>query len=278
MPLASTGELLETAMADAAGMAAFNVITLEHAEAVVLGAERAGHAVIMQISENAIAFHQGQTLPLAAACAQIAYVARVPVALHLDHVEDRALLDDLDDTVVSSVMFDASALDYEKNVAATLAVVRWAHERGLHVEAELGKIGGKDGAHAPGVRTDPSEAAEFVAGTGVDSLAVAVGSSHAMTDRSAQLDLHMVARLKDAVDVPLVLHGSSGVSDDSLRAAVAAGMVKINVGTALNIAYTDAARATLQDASIVDPRRYIKRAREAMADTVEHYLRVIAEP
>lgn len=271
-----TGVLLEAARANRHGVGAFNVITLEHAEAVVLGAERARCSVILQISENAIAFHDGNLAPIAAACSELARAAAVPVAVHLDHVKDRQLFEGLKHTHVSSVMFDASELPYEDNVAATAEVVRWARGHRVHVEAELGEVGGKDGAHAPGVRTDPAEAARFVALTDVDSLAVAVGSSHAMTDRTADLDLALIARLREAVPVPLVLHGSSGVSDDSLRAAITAGMVKINIGTALNIAYTHSVRAGLIDPALVDPRKFLRGAREAMASRVQHLLAVVA--
>ena len=131
-------------------------------------------------------------------------------------------------------------------------------------------------AHAAGVRTDPAEAADYVRRTGVDALAVAVGSSHAMTSRSAALDHVLIARLRDAVPVPLVLHGSSGVPDDELRRAVAAGMVKINVGTALSIAFTGAVRDSLErNRSVVDPRSYLAEARDAMASTVRQLISVL---
>ena len=176
---------------------------------------------------------------------------------------------------MSSVMFDASHLDYDGNVAATRAAADWAHDRGLHLEAELGEVGGKDGAHAPGVRTDPHQAAAFVAATGVDSLAVAVGSSHAMTTRTARLDHELIARLRAAVPVPLVLHGSSGVGDDELRAGVAAGIIKVNIGTILNVAFTGAVRAVLEDAAVVDPRKYLAPARDRMAEAVARMVAVL---
>jgi fructose-bisphosphate aldolase class II len=172
-------------------------------------------------------------------------------------------------------MFDASSREYEDNVAATRAAAQWAHDRGLWFEAELGEVGGKDGAHAPWVRTDPQEAAEFVARTNADGLAVAVGSSHAMVRREATLDMDLIARLAEAVPVPLVLHGSSGVPPDQLEAAVAAGIVKVNIGTALNIAFTHAIRDSLADAQLVDPRKYLRPARAAMTDSVEQMLRLL---
>lgn len=276
MPLIPTGELVAQARADGRGIGAFNAICLEHAEAIAMGAEAAGQSAIIQISENAVKFHRRQLGPLALACAQVARESSAALALHLDHVEDIELLHQAADFGFGSVMYDGSTLPYSDNVAATRDAVQWGHANGVWVESELGEVGGKDGAHAPGVRTDPTEAASFVAATGVDGLAVAVGSSHAMLDRSAALDHPLITEIASAVGIPLVLHGSSGVPDDELRQAVAAGMVKINVGTALNIAFTGAVRGHLDDdAKVVDPRRYIAPGREAMADVVAHFLRVL---
>ncbi|MEV0120685.1 class II fructose-bisphosphate aldolase [Streptomyces sp. NPDC050703] len=278
MSLVSTGELVAEARAAGHGVAAFNVITLEHAEAIALGAERAGVPAILQISENAVKFHRGRLAPIAAAATAVARSSSARLSLHLDHVTDVALLRAAHPEGFSSVMFDASKLSYEENVAATAEAVRWGRARGIWVEAELGKVGGKEGeapldAHAPGVRTDPAEAAAYVAATGVDALAVAVGSSHAMTERTAALDHALIASLAAAVPAPLVLHGSSGVPDDEIRRAVASGMVKINVGTALNTAFTGEVRAYLAaDAEGVDPRKYLVPAREAMAGTVADFL------
>ena len=276
MPLIPTGELVAQARANGRGIGAFNAICLEHAEAIAMGAEAAGQSAIIQISENAVKFHRRQLGPLAMACAQIARGSSAALALHLDHVEDIALLHQAADFGFGSVMYDGSTLAYEDNVVATRDAVEWGHSHGLWVESELGEVGGKDGAHAPGIRTDPTEAASFVAATGVDGLAVAVGSSHAMLDRSAALDHPLIAEIAAAVGIPLVLHGSSGVPDEELRQAVAAGMVKINVGTALNIAFTGAVRGYLDgQEKVVDPRKYIAQGREAMADVVARFIDVL---
>lgn len=250
------------------------MITLEHAEAIVEGAEAAGAPVILQISENAVKFRHGRLSPLARAAGETARLAAVPVSLHLDHVQSPELLRQAADCGFSSVMYDAAHLSYQDNVAATRDAADWAHRQGLWLEAELGQVGGKDGAaplsaHAPGARTDPEEARAFAAATGVDALAVAIGSSHAMTTRTARLDHDLLARLRGALDVPLVLHGSSGVSDPELRSAVAAGITKVNIGTALNSALTAAVRAHLAaDTRGVDPRAYLAQGRSAMARTV----------
>jgi fructose-bisphosphate aldolase class II len=174
-------------------------------------------------------------------------------------------------------MYDGSHLPYDLNVAATRRVTEHAHKAGVYVEAELGKVGGKDGAHAPGARTDPREAAAFVAATGVDALAVAVGSSHAMTERKAVLDLQLIARLKSALDVPLVLHGSSGVADDAIVAAIGSGMTKINVSTHLNGFFTRAVRDYLAaNPAVVDSRKYVKAGREALVPEVSRLLALFA--
>ena len=269
--------LASRAAAQSCAVGAFNVITLEHAEAIVAAAERAQLPVMVAVSHNAVRFH-GRLEPLAAACRELAAGSSAEVGLHLDHVEDLDLAERAAGAGFGSVMYDASMLPYAENVAATRAAAERLHGDGLWLESELGEVGGKDGVHAPGARTDPDEAAAYVAATGVDALAVAVGTSHAMAERTAQLDLPLIGRLAAAVAVPLVLHGSSGVPDDQLAAAVDAGIGKVNVGTQLNIAYTDAARRGLASDGGPDPRPWLREARNAMSDAVERLLRLLATP
>ena len=276
MPLVRTAELVRQGHA----IAAFNVITVEHAEAIAAAAERSGLPAILQISHNAVRYHGGALRPIAAASAAVAETSSATLALHLDHVEDPELLRQAPDAGFSSAMFDAGALLYTDNVDATRAAAEWAHAHGLWLEAELGHVGGKPdapaSAHAPGVRTDPDEAAAYVAATGVDALAVAVGSSHAMTERTAALDIELIAKLRDAIPVPLVLHGASGVATDQLRAAIAAGIAKVNIGTALNAAFTAALRAALEAGTSSDPRTYLAPARAAMTEIVAELLSVVS--
>lgn len=280
MTLVPTVELVNDAIRRGGVAAAVNVITLEHAEAVCTAATALNVPVILQISQNAVRFHHGQLGPIASATTEVARLAGVAVAVHLDHVTDDDLLTQAAANGFSSVMYDAGALPFAENVDRTARATRAAHRRGLWVEAELGYVGGKPGAaqsaHSAGVRTDPDEAADFVARTGVDALAVAVGSSHAMTARTATLDMELIRRLRQRLDVPLVLHGSSGVPDDQLCAAADAGIVKVNVGTALNVAMTCAVRDILaRDEHVVDPRGYLGPARQAMAETVGRLLSVL---
>ncbi|MER7564636.1 class II fructose-bisphosphate aldolase [Streptomyces sp. NPDC097941] len=281
MPLVTTGELVSRAAATRSAVAAFNVITLEHVEAVIAAAESLDAPVVLQVSENAVKFRHGRLLPLARAAVTAAQHAAVPVALHLDHVQSDGLLHQAADAGFGSVMYDAAHLPYAENLAATRAAADWAHTQGLWIEAELGEVGGKQGrppldAHAPGARTDPAEARAFIADSGVDALAVAVGSAHAMTERTATLDHDLLERLSAGLDVPLVLHGSSGVRDEELTAAVAGGIAKVNVGTALNLAMTGAIREFLAaHPEVVDSRKYLSAGRDAMVEAARRIIRLL---
>src|SRR4051794_7092581 len=257
MTAADIRQVLADARAQRRGVGAMNVIQLEHAEAIVAGAERAGRPVVLQISENTAAYHRALA-PVALAALRVAADSSVPVVVHLDHATDVDLVKAAVDLGVSSVMFDASTRGHADNVRVTAEVASWCHQRGVAVEAELGEVGGKNGVHAAGARTDPVEAAAYVVDTGVDSLAVAVGSSHAMLSRDAQLDEELIAAIAAQVEVPLVLHGSSGVPDSGLQGAIRAGMTKINIATHLNASMTRAVREVLdKDPKLVDPRRYL---------------------
>ncbi|MFI8826769.1 ketose-bisphosphate aldolase [Streptomyces sp. NPDC053431] len=278
MPLARTGDIVAPAAHAGHGVGAFNVIQLEHAQAIVAGAEAADAPVILQISENAARYHGGLHA-VGPATLAVARAARVPVAVHLDHATSDALVHEAVELGFTSVMYDASVLPYGENLRATGAITAHCHAAGVWVEAELGEVGGKDGVHAPGARTDPGEAAAFVAATGVDALAVAVGTSHAMLTRDAALDFALIRALRAAVPVPLVLHGSSGVADDELTAAVEHGMTKVNLATHLNRVFTTAAREVLDgDPALVDTRRYLGAGRTAMAAEVTRLLGVLKAP
>lgn len=254
------------------GVGAFNVVLLEHAEAIAEAADRAHLPVIFQISQNCVAYH-GALAPLALATLSIARSLSVPAFVHLDHADDVSLVHEAVELGLQSVMFDASTLPYAENVALTSEVARFCHDRGVLVEAELGEVGGKDGVHAPGVRTDPDDALRFVEATGVDWLAVAVGTSHAMTAREASIDAELITRLATKVGVPLVLHGSSGLPDEQLVRAVEAGMTKVNISTHLNALFTAAVRDTMASApERVDPRKYIAPGREVVARETERLL------
>lgn len=268
--------LLTAARERGSAVGAFNVILLEHAEAIAEGAEQAGLPVVLQISENCVRYHGGLA-PITVASREIARRASVDVLVHLDHIEDPELIREGIALGVDSVMYDGSHLPYEENLRMTREIASHCHDAGVAVEAELGEVGGKDGVHAPGARTDPTEAADFVTATGVDALAVAVGTSHAMVERTAQVDRALVTRLRDAVPVPLVLHGSSGLSDEELRGAVVSGMAKVNISTHLNGLFTRSVRQFLEEQpEAVDPRKYVRLGRSAVASETARLLRLLA--
>jgi fructose-bisphosphate aldolase, class II len=272
MPLVGTAGLARAASARGRGLGAFNVVHLDTAEAYERAARRAGAGLVLQVSENAVRYH-GALEPIGTALVALARRSDIPLAVHLDHAESVDLIHEAVSLGFSSVMYDGSRLPDDENVATTLAVTRHCHGHGVDVEAELGEVGGKNGAHHPTARTDPEQAARFVAETGVDLLAVAVGSSHAMSDRSAALDLELVARLRQAVPVPLVLHGSSGVPDEGMVQAVARGMTKINVATHLNRVFTETVRTHLAaNPAISDTRVWFAAGNAALEDEATRLL------
>ena len=269
------GKLVLAAKSSGTAVGAFNVILLEHAEALVAGAEHAKLPVILQISENCVRYHK-VLKPISVATIAIAESASVPVSVHLDHAESEDLVKEALDLGYDSVMFDGSKLIYADNVAASARMASLCKSYGATLEVEIGEVGGKDGVHAPGVRTNPLEAKAFAEATGADLVAVAVGSSHAMTTRDATLDFDLIAEIAKTVGVPLVLHGSSGVSDPDLQKAVKAGMSKINIATHLNNVFTHEIREALgANPKLVDPRKYIAPGRDAVAAEVARLLTLL---
>jgi fructose-bisphosphate aldolase class II len=267
MTLVSPEQLI--AASQGTGVAAFNIITLEHLDAFIGAAEDSRTGVILQLSQNAVAYH-GDVEAIGTAILQRARRSSVDLAVQLDHAGDAEL-------GFTSIMYDGSTLDYADNVAMTSLLAAELHGRGIWVEAELGEIGGKDGVHAATARTNPADAFDFVSATGVDGLAIAVGSSHAMTDKSARLDVALIEAIHAVVPVPLVLHGSSGVSDALILEAVRAGISKVNFGTRFNVVMTGAIRAYLQEhPEASDPRRYLTAGRAAMRADAETLLGVLA--
>ncbi len=276
MPLTGLVPLLAAARAGRYAIVAFNVILLEYGEAVVTAAAEAGSPVILQLSQNAIRYHNGQLEPLGRACLELAAGANVPIAVHLDHATTLDLCLKAAAAGFGSVMFDGSALPEDVNVRRTAEVAAWAHGAGVAIEAEIGVVGGKDGRHEVLAPTRPETARRFAEATGVDALAVQVGSSHAMVDRTAMLDLALIEELREAVAAPLVLHGSSGVADAQLAAAARAGISKINVGTRLNLAFSGAIRAALAaDERAVDPRPYLSVGRAAVREAALMLIRAV---
>lgn len=276
--LADTAVLARDCAARKVGLAAFNVVLLDHAEAFVDAAENTGLPLVLQLSQNAVMYHGGRLRPLGRALIELAEASTVPVSVHLDHAESTDLCREAVELGFTSIMYDGSKLPDAQNRETTAEITAFAHEHGVSVEAELGEVGGKNGVHDPSARTNPEDAAQFVADTGVDLLAVAVGSSHAMATREAVLDNQLIAAIHELVPVPLVLHGSSGVPDEGMVAAIQAGMTKINVSTHLNVVFTQGVRQILDaNPKIVDPRKYVGPATHLVQEEVERLMRLYAQ-
>lgn len=276
--LADTAELARDCAARKVGLAAFNVVLLDHAEAFVDAAENTGLPLVLQLSQNAVKYHGGRLRPLGRALIELADASTVPVSVHLDHAESTDLCREAVELGFTSIMYDGSKLPDAQNRETTAEITAFAHEHGVSVEAELGEVGGKNGVHDPSARTNPEDAAKFVADTGVDLLAVAVGSSHAMATREAVLDNQLIAAIHELVPVPLVLHGSSGVPDEGMVTAIQAGMTKINVSTHLNVVFTQGVRQILdENPKIVDPRKYVGPATHLVQEEVERLMRLYAQ-
>lgn len=276
--LADTAVLARDCAARKVGLAAFNVVLLDHAEAFVDAAENTGLPLVLQLSQNAVKYHGGRLRPLGRALIELAEASTVPVPVHLDHAESTDLCREAVELGFTSIMYDGSKLPDAQNRETTAEITAFAHEHGVSVEAELGEVGGKNGVHDPSARTNPEDAAKFVADTGVDLLAVAVGSSHAMATREAVLDNQLIAAIHELVPVPLVLHGSSGVPDEGMVAAIQAGMTKINVSTHLNVVFTQGVRQILdENPKIVDPRKYVGPATHLVQEEVERLMRLYAQ-
>lgn len=300
--IASSAQLLKKASRGGYAVGAFNVNNLETLRAVVDAAEAERAPVIVQTSEGAIAYAGMEELASLALIA--ARRARVPVAFHLDHGRDPDLVARaVKSGWYGSVMFDGSNLPYEENVAATRRVVRLARARGVAVEAELGALAGIEDLVSAAERdarfTDPDEAAAFAEETGCDALAVAVGTSHGAYKFSgtSRLDFARLRRIAERVNVPLVLHGASGVpadvkrlciahgcriedakgvSDASVKRAVSLGIRKVNVDTDLRIAFDAGVRKFLHDRpEVIDPREILKPAVELMEKVVRQKMRVL---
>jgi ketose-bisphosphate aldolase len=276
MSRTTSQKLVSAAVSKSNAVGAFNVILMEHAEALVAGAEKSQTPLILQISENCVKYH-GALKPISMATIAIAEASTLPISVHLDHAESEELVKQALDLGYDSVMFDGSKLSYRENVEASQRMRVLCDSYGATLEVEIGEVGGKDGVHAPGARTKPDEAKTFAEETGANLIAVAVGSSHAMATRDASLDFELIRDIASVVNLPLVLHGSSGVSDADLQLAVKAGMRKINIATHLNALFTQQVRTELdKNLTLTDPRKYIGAGRESVSNEVARLTKLLS--
>lgn len=279
MPLVDSKGVLTFALNNRFAVGAFNAYNLEMAQAIIEAAEEEKAPVIVQISQGALEYAPEHCY--AGLVRTLAEMVSVPVVCHLDHGVSFEVVVRCLRAGFTSLMFDGSAFPMNENIRLTKELVRIAHAAGIPLEGEIGKI--PDAAKGPispeemqQFMTTPEEALEFVEETGVDALAVAVGSAHRMRVQTATLDIERIARIREKVMVPLVLHGASGVRDSSLKEAIQAGIAKINFATELNKAYTSALREKLaQDPDVVDVRKYGVLARERVKAVVKEKMRLV---
>jgi len=277
MPLTSTTDLLLEAQRGGYAVGAFNVENMEMVQAVVEAAEQLHAPVILQTTPSTVRY--GGLDQYHAMVAAAAASAAVPVALHLDHGDSFELAAQALRTGYTSVMFDGSSRPYEENVAVSAAVVQMCRPAGVPVEGELGRVGGKeDSLSVDAVAyTDPAQAAEFVERTGVSSLAVAIGTAHGVYSGVPVLDVALLGEIRAQVEVPLVLHGGSGLEDAAVARCIQTGIAKVNFATELRIAFSRAVAAYLTDApTTIDPKKYGAVGRDAVRTLAAAKIRLCA--
>lgn len=258
MSLATTTKMLQDAQSGHYAVGAFNVENMEMAMAVIEAAEELNAPVIIQTTPSTVKF-AGLNLYLANVRA-LAESTSIPVAMHLDHGSSFALAMQAMRTGYTSVMIDGSHEDFENNIAVTKAVADACAPVGVPVEAELGKVGGKEddldgGDDEP--YTNPQQAKEFVERTGITSLAVAIGTAHGFYKGKPKLDQERLSQIRQLVTIPLVLHGASGVPDDAVREAISRGICKVNYATELRVAYSNGVKEVLKNnPETIDPKKY----------------------
>ena len=301
MALVTTKEMFEKAMQENYAIGAFNVNNMELIQGIVDAAAENNSPVILQASSSAIKYARINYL-MKMVEAAVEEHPNIPIAIHLDHGPDFETCKMCVDNGFTSVMFDGSKYDFEENIRLTKEVVDYAHAHGVVVEAELGKLAGIEDdvnvSASDAMYTDPAQAEEFVRRTGVDSLAIAIGTSHGAYKfkGEAKLRFDILKQIKERIpNTPIVLHGAStvipelvnmcneyggnipgakGVPDEILHEASISGVSKINVDTDLRLAMTAGIRKVfVEDPSAFDPRKYLIPARELVKETVSHKMK-----
>lgn len=264
MPLVTTKQLLLDAQKGGYAIGAFNVENMEMVQAVVAAAEELRSPVILQTTPSTVKYADVEYFYANAKAA--ADKATVPVVMHLDHGSSFELAMRAYRAGYTSIMIDGSHGTFEENIAVSKAVADACHPSGIPVEAELGKVGGKEDDLEGGDQnpyTDPEEARIFVEATGVDSLAVAIGTAHGVYKGIPKLDINRLSEIRQVVSIPLVLHGTSGVPDDTVRECIRRGICKVNYATDLRIAFTKGVTRVLSEhPETIDPKKYNAAGRE----------------
>ena len=276
MALVTTKQLLLDAQKGGYAVGAFNVENMEMVQAVVAAAEELRSPVIMQTTPSTVKYanlnYFYENVKVAA------QESSVPVVIHLDHGNSFELAMQAYRTGYTSIMIDGSHEGFEDNIALTSAVVKACHPGEVPIEAELGKVGGKeddlDGGEGDPY-TNPQEAAEFVERTGIDSLAVAIGTAHGVYKGVPKLDFSRLSEIRKAVSIPLVLHGTSGVPDEDVAECIKRGICKVNYATDLRIAFTKGINQVLKEnPDTIDPKKYNAKGRQEVRKYVMHKMKI----
>ena len=276
MALVTTKELLLDAQKNGYAVGAFNVENMEMVQAVIAAAEELRSPVIMQTTPSTLKYADPELFY--ANVAAVAKSATVPVVMHLDHGSSFELALRAFRAGYTSIMIDGSHSVLEENIAITKAVVDACHAGNVPVEAELGKVGGKedDLDGGAGGFTDPLEAVRFVEETGVDSLAVAIGTAHGVYKGIPKLDVERLSKIREVVSIPLVLHGTSGIPDEDVKECIRRGICKVNYATDLRIAFTEGVKEVLAaKPDTIDPKKYNAAGREKVKEYVIGRIKVV---
>ena len=270
MSFVTSEKMLLDAKKGGYAVGAFNVENMEMVKAVIAAAEELNAPVMLQTTPSTVKYGTLETF--AGIVKAEAAKTKIPVCLHLDHGNSFELAVQAMKAGYTSVMIDGSHEDFENNVAVTKKVVDVANAFGIPVEAELGKVGGKeddlDGGNGGGY-TVPSEAVEFVEKTGIDSLAVAIGTAHGVYKGTPKLDVERLSEIREVVSIPLVLHGTSGVPDEAVKECIRRGICKVNYATDLRIAFSNGVKEYLAaNPDAFDPKKYNAVGREKVKEYV----------
>lgn len=277
MDIISSKEILLDAKKNKYAVPAFNIHNLETMQAVLEGAWEMKSPVIIAATPGTIEYAGMDYLVAMAKVGANRY--DIPIALHLDHCPDVEFLKKCIDAGFKSVMIDASLKDYEDNINTTKEVVDYAHKYGVSVEAELGTVGGQEDDRMvddkDALLTDPAMALDFVRRTNVDSLAVAIGTAHGVYRLEPKLDFERLKKMQEIIDVPLVLHGASGVPSEAIRKAIELGICKINISTELKIPFANSVKEYFEENPTAnDPRKYLSPGKEAAKKVVMNKIKI----
>ncbi|SCG82029.1 tagatose-bisphosphate aldolase [Proteiniborus sp. DW1] len=277
MDIVSTKEMLSDAKKRRYAVPAFNIHNLETMQGVLEVANELKSPVIIATTPGTVSYAGADYLVAMAKVGAKRY--NIPISLHLDHCSDVDILKKCIEAGYKSVMIDASLKDYEENLLITREVVGFAHNYSVSVEAELGLVSGqedeRDIKESDSVLTDPYTALDFVEKTKIDSLAVAIGTSHGVYKAEPKLDFERLKKINSLVNVPLVLHGASGVPAESVIKAIECGICKVNIATELKMPFADAIKEFFEkNPNASDPRHYLIPAKEALKKVVIEKIRV----